>query len=312
MRRVEEGKPVEKNYIQLSSGANVLCVPVAGTYDLKVSGCHTYDEKSKVMSTKDLSPIHINAVKHRNGIRILSEIDQVFTIDAEFEDGSKILLKPTKLADKVDGYVAYNVNLDLKSGEQLKLVPHSEQMLFKPDQTSMIGAADCVIVAFNFIATKGLVISGKTEPIIADVAVTLAFPKNSELSVMTTKTNKAGEFKFPTVDPTIDYELKADKESYIFSDYDAGRNLFYGHKLCEIIVRVNDEETKELAGVVISLSGGENYRKNLATATNGEIKFHSLKPGKYYLRAMMKEYDFKPNSQTVEIKDGETLNVDLK
>lgn len=251
-------------------------------------------------------------MKHKNGIRILSEIDQLFAIDAEFDDGSKQTLKPMKQGDKVDGYVAYNINIDLKSGERVKLTPRSEQMLFKPDQTEWKGAADCVDVAFNFIATKGLVVSGKTAPLIADVVVSMTFPNNAELSTMTTNTNSDGIFKFPTIDPTIDYELKAEKESYIFSDYDTGKNLFNGHKLCEIIVQVNDEELKELSGVVISLSGGENYRKNLATAANGEIKFHSLMPGKYYLRAMMKEYDFKPNSQTIEIKDGETLNIDLR
>lgn len=290
----------------------MFCVPVAGTYDLKVTGCHTYDEASKILSTKNSSPVYINALKHRNGIRILSEIEQLFTIDAEFEDGTKQILKPVKQSDKVDGYVAYNINLDLRSGERVKLAPKSEQMLFKPDQTEWKGAADCVDVAFNFIATKGLVVSGKTEPLIANVVVTLTFPNNPELSKMVTSTNTAGNFRFPTIDPTIDFELKAEKESYIFSEYDSSKNLFNGHKLCEIIVQVKDEEVKELAGVVISLSGGENYRKNLATAVNGEIKFHSLMPGKYYLRAMMKEYDFKPNSQTIEIKDGETLIIDLR
>lgn len=289
----------------------MLCVPKAGTYDLKVSGCHTFDEDSKVLSTKSQAPIYINAIKHRNGIWILSEIEQVFTIDAEFEDGSKQVLRPAKQAEKVDGYVAYNINLDLKAGERVKLSPKSEQMLFKPDQTESKGAPDCVDVGFNFIATKGLVIFGKTAPLIDDVTVQLSFPKNPELTVIVTKTNSAGEFKFPTIDPTLDYDLKAEKESYIFSDYDSAKNLFNGHKLCEIIVNVKDEENKELSGVVISI-GGENFRKNLATAINGEIKFHSLKPGKYYLRAMMKEYEFKPNSQTIDIKDGETLNIELR
>lgn len=249
---------------------------------------------------------------HRNGIRILSEIEQFFVIEAVFDDGSKQQLKPVKQSAKVDGYVAYDINMDLKSGEHVKLSPHSEEMLFKPDTTDLFGANDCVNVAFNFIATKGLVISGQTEPKIADVLVSLAFPKNPELSPMATKTNAAGVFRFPTIDPTIDYDLKAEKESYIFSDFDSTRNIFNGHKLCEIIVQVKDEQAKELAGVVISLSGGDNYRKNLATDAGGEIKFHSLMPGKFYLRAMMKEYDFKPNSQTVEIKDGETLNIELK
>lgn len=288
-----------------------MCVPRAGTYDLKVSGCHTFEEESKVLTTKSSTPVHINAVKHRNGVRILSEIAQQFTIETEFEDGTKKILKPTQQAEKVDGYVAYKIHLDLKSGEFVKLSPKSEQMLFKPAKTEWKGASDCIEVAVNFIATKGLVIAGKTEPLIGDVSVNLIFPKNPEMASMVTTTNSVGEFKFPTIDPTIDFELKAEKESYTFAAFDAGRNVFVGNKLCEIIVQVQDEEAKELSGVVISVSGGDNYRKNLATV-NGEIKFHSLRPGKYYLRAMMKEYDFKPNSQTLEIKDGETVNVDLR
>lgn len=278
---------------------------------MKVSGCHTFEEDTKVLSTKSTSPVHVTAIKHRNGIRILSEIKQQFTIEVQYEDESKEVLKLIEQTERVDGYAAYNLNLNLKSGEAVKLTPKSEQMLFKPSTTEIKGASDCVEVAFNFIATKGFVITGRTDPKIADVIVTLSFPKNKELSQLTTTTSAGGEFKFPTIDPTLDFELRAEKESYVFQDYDASSNLFKGHKLCEIIVLVKDEEAKELASAVISLSG-DNYRKNLPTSTNGEIKFHSLKPGKYFLRAMMKEYDFKPNSQTVEIRDGETLNIELR
>jgi hypothetical protein len=278
---------------------------------MKVSGCHTFEEDTKVLSTKSTSPIHVTAIKHKNGIRILSEINQEFSIEVQYEDESKEVLKPIGQKERVDGYAAYNLNLNLRNGEAVKLTPKSEQMLFKPSSTEIKGASDCVDVAFNFIATKGLVIAGKTEPKIADVTVTLSFPKNKEISQLQTTTNAGGEFKFPTIDPTLDFELKAEKESYVFQDYDTNRNIFEGHKLCEIIVLVKDEESKELANAVISLAG-ENYRKNLPTSTNGEIKFHSLKPGKYFLRAMMKEYDFKPNSQTIEIRDGETLNIELR
>lgn len=234
-----------------------------------------------------------------------------FTIEVQYEDEKKEALKLVEQKERVDGYVAYNLNLDLKADEIVKLTPKSEQMLFKPTSVDLRGAKDCIEVAQNFIATKGLVIIGRTDPKIADVTVTLSFPKNNELSPISTLTNAVGEFKFPTIDPTLDYELKAEKESYVFQDYDATRNVFEGHKLCEIIVRVKDEESKELSSAVISLSG-DNYRKNLQTAANGEIKFHSLKPGKYFLRAMMKEYEFKPNSQTIDIKDGETINIDLR
>lgn len=242
----------------------------------------------------------------------MSEIYQKYTIDVEYNDGTKEVLKPVEQKEKEDGYVSYKLELDLKPDEKVKLTPKNEQMLFKPSFTELKGAGDCKDDASNFIATKGLVIAGKTEPAISQVQVTLTFPKNPGMPALGALTNDFGEFKFPTIDPTIDYELRAEKESYTFSDYDTVGNIFLGHKLCEIIVQVRDEEAKELSNVVISLNGVENYRKTMQTTENGEIKFHSLKPGKYYLRAMMKEYDFTPNSQTIDIQDGQTLNIDLK
>lgn len=61
----------------------------------------------------------------------------------------------------------------------------------------------------------------------------------------------------------------------------------------------------------MSLSGSESYRKNLVTTEDGTIKFHSLSPSQYYMRPMMKEYKFEPNSKIINVKDGETINVEL-
>lgn len=63
--------------------------------------------------------------------------------------------------------------------------------------------------------------------------------------------------------------------------------------------------------MLLSLSGAESYRKNLVTSDDGTIKYHSLSPGQYYLRAMMKEYKFEPNSKVIDVADGETINVEL-
>jgi hypothetical protein len=59
------------------------------------------------------------------------------------------------------------------------------------------------------------------------------------------------------------------------------------------------------------LSGGESYRKNLVTGDDASINFHSLSPSQYYLRPMMKEYKFEPNSKMIEVGEGQTVNVEL-
>ncbi|CAO1434626.1 unnamed protein product [Diamesa serratosioi] len=303
---------VKENLIELSNGYNDLCVPQSGDYIMKLSGCHSFDDNEKLFSTNDVTPLNIVAVFHRNGIRILSEMESTFTIQAVKEDGTKKILKPEPESQKVDGYFAYKLELNLKADEKVMLIPFSDQMLFKPNSIELKGHNDCIDVASNIIATKGLVVSGKTEPEIDETFITLSFPKNPEMKPLTTTTNKKGEFRFPTIDPTIDNQLKAEKESYIFSSFDVVRNVFTAHKLCEIVVEVKDDSGNLLSNVLLSLSGGDNYRNNLVTGTNGLIKFHSLLPSKssrYYLRAMMKEYKFEPNFQSIEIQDGETKNI---
>lgn len=47
------------------------------------------------------------------------------------------------------------------------------------------------------------------------------------------------------------------------------------------------------------------------TGSDGTIKFHSLSPSQYYLRPMMKEYKFEPNSKMIDVKDGQTVDVEL-
>lgn len=34
-------------------------------------------------------------------------------------------------------------------------------------------------------------------------------------------------------------------------------------------------------------------------------------PGQYFLRPMMKEYRFEPASQTIEVKEGTTMNITI-
>lgn len=148
-------------------------------------------------------------------------------------------------------------------------------------------------------------------PAIAAVKVTLKFPQNSDLAPLEVLTTASGQFKFGPLNGNLDVELTAFKESYVFSEYDSSRNEFKAHKLCEVIATVKDEQGNKLAGVLLSLSGAESYRKNLVTGEDGTINFHSLSPSQYYLRPMMKEYRFEPTSKMIDVKDGETVKVEL-
>lgn len=148
-------------------------------------------------------------------------------------------------------------------------------------------------------------------PSIADVKVTLTFTENPELSPIEVFTASTGQFKFGPLNGNLKVALSAYKESYVFSEFDSNHNEFKAHKLCEVIAIVKDENGNKLSGVLLSLSGSESYRKNLVTGEDGTINFHSLSPSQYYLRPMMKEYRFEPTSKIIDVKDGETIRVEL-
>lgn len=139
----------------------------------------------------------------------------------------------------------------------------------------------------------------------------MTFSNNPELSPIDVLTSSNGQFKFGPLNGDLAVSLSAFKESYVFSEFDSERGEFKAHKLCEVIATVKDEQGNKLAGVLLSLSGSESYRKNLITGPDGTINFHSLSPSQYYLRPMMKEYRFEPSSKIINVQDGETVNVEL-
>lgn len=299
---------------KLLAGVNTFCVPKYGSYNIKLEGCHLYsDELPSTFDTSNTSPVILNAMAHRVGVRILSPDATATTFQLLVESATlgQQIVTPVAESHKVDGKYAFRFETHLKPEEVLKITPKSGILLFEPTTKQIVGTNDCVDVAFNFIASKGLILNGKVVPPIKDAKITLTFPKNPELSAETTLTSVNGEFKFGPINENLHYELKGEKESYVFSDYNPATSSFSVHKLCEIIVKVKDEAGKGLSGVLISLSGSESYRKNLITADDGSINFHSLSPSQYFLRPMLKEFKFEPNSKMIDLKDGETVEIEM-
>ncbi|XP_036332168.1 nodal modulator 1 isoform X1 [Rhagoletis pomonella] len=299
--------------IKLLAGVNTFCVPSFGTYKIKLESCHIYDDSlPKTFSTTDGNPIIINAIAHKIGVRVLSSdpSNDALRLIADSKSLGKQLITPTAEVHKVDGKYAFRYDTHLQPDEILRITPQSDILLFSPQSKELKGGNDCVDIAFNFIATRGLILKGKVVPAIKDVMITLSYPKHPELGTQIIYTNTSGEFKFGPIDENLVYEIKAEKESYIFSEYNRQTAVFNAHKLCEIVVKVKDEKGKILKGVLLSLSGAESYRKNMITSEE-PLNFHSLSPSQYFLRPMMKEYKFEPNSKIIDIKDGETVEVEL-
>lgn len=88
---------------------------------------------------------------------------------------------------------------------------------------------------------------------------------------------------------------------------------FHALKLAQIVVTVKDlSNGSPVSGVLLSLSGEGGYRNNNATKANGQFAFVDLFPGTYYLKPLLKEYQFDSASKTIEVAEGSTQHSTLQ
>lgn len=96
-----------------------------------------------------------------------------------------------------------------------------------------------------------MIINGKISPPISDVLITLKFLYNPGLGNLEARSDQTGVFKFGPFDGSLNVQLTAYKESYVFSEYDKTNQMFHAHKLCEINAVVRDEQKNYLSGVCV-------------------------------------------------------------
>lgn len=146
--RTSKAEKLTSKSLNLAPGVNSFCVDRFGHYDLLFSGCHTYDTSTpKSFKTGEEKPVAVNAVKHRNGVRILSNIKSSFKVLVELEDSGKNEIVFTEEPTKVNGMTAYRYDFDLKPSAQLTVTPQSDTVLFNPVSKQIFGANDCVEVS---------------------------------------------------------------------------------------------------------------------------------------------------------------------
>lgn len=149
LRSSKPGEAISKEIV-LAPGINSFCVDKYGTYDLSFSSCHTYDSStSKSFKTGNESPVAIKAVKHRNGVQILSNIKSTFKASIESEGHPKRIVTFVEEPNKVNNQFAYRYDFDLQPYERWTVTPESDIVLFSPQSTELIGANDCVEVSIT-------------------------------------------------------------------------------------------------------------------------------------------------------------------
>ncbi|CAG9855021.1 unnamed protein product [Phyllotreta striolata] len=287
----------------IAKGRSNFCLQQSGDYLFTIQGCHSYHEQTVQYTTNaDVNEIILTAKKHSLKLGIQA--------DSDFGDVQVSVKIGTSKSEEVLRYMnnVYELEISLEPSENAVLVPQSDVLFFTPPILSVEGGDDCADLGAKFVAVKGQLFEGKVVPALAGVTVTV---ESADAEKLVMETDRNGAFKFPPLDGRKGYKISAVKESYVLTGPDQDGN-FLAHKLAEVIVEVIDADNNPLAGVLLSLSGGDGYRKNLQSREDGKILFTSLSPSEYFLRPMMKEYQFEPASKIIPVKEGETVNVHLR
>ncbi|XP_037298706.1 nodal modulator 3 isoform X3 [Manduca sexta] len=269
-----------KGSVLARAGSSLHCVPTAEVLQLTPRGCHRFQPPAATVDTSaaNIEPVQFVAVAHAQVIQVISPepvTDLMVTIasDTDTED-----VGPLKSVPSPDGGYVFEHTMYLAEGE----------------------------VRWVSARSSSLVVGG-AKPV-PQVTLTLTGEDDLKLTQVTTED---GTYKFGPLDASKDYVITAEKESYVFTGPDEKGDII-AHKLAEILVQlVDDADESPLQGALVSVSGG-SYRRNVASGSDGALRFAALRPDTYYVKPHMKEYRFAPPHEIVPVTDGRTHKLTLR
>ncbi|UYV83027.1 hypothetical protein LAZ67_22001818 [Cordylochernes scorpioides] len=292
-------------------GKSEFCLPAPGKYSVTPMGCHKFPQDSYTLDTSSSLDLSLTAIQHRlSGTIVSADNVSDIAVILSAEGSTETLLVPQSVSKAGSDYL-YKFQFWVNPNTVVDVVPNSRTLLFQPRTSRHHTQDDCMLDTVSFRAQAGLFIKGKITPAIEGVNITV---KDSHTNAVTVEVQSGpdGKFTIGPLDGDLHYQVDAIKEGYILTAVPDTTGHFNAFKLAEVAVQVVGERNEPLGGVLMSLSGGTDYRKNSVTQPDGKLSFHSLSPGQYFLRAVMKEYHFNPPSTMVEVKEGALVPVTIK
>nr|KAG5688657.1 hypothetical protein BaRGS_017511 [Batillaria attramentaria] len=308
---------------QLNKGTNRFCLAQAGVYQLTPDSCHKFEQEVYTYDTSSPVALTLTAIQHLATGTVKTEekvTDIVVTIKSSVEDTPTVIgpLKVTSSSaagagkdSKEKGPFIYAFSHWARSGERLEISVKSKEVLFYPAKKEvLVDGESCPGEVASFVGRKGVFITGQVKPPLEGVQITVTAEDGSMEPVVLT-TEASGKYRVGPLHSDVKYSVAAEKPGYVITKDKDASDVFRAFKLGEISVKVVDKENQPMPSVLLSLSGERQYRSNNITGETGALVFTSLSPGQYFLRPMMKEYKFEPTSQTIEVKEGTTIDITI-
>ena len=297
-----EGRKTKKmQEAVIGNGQNVICV--TGTDPevlLRTKSCEEFEIVPNILDLNSFRPlVNLKPAKYSVSGRILSKTAIPDLKMIARSEQRKIELELIKVAE------GYTFNLMAYPSEEVIFQPISKNHLYEPDSLHVFVDNDCHLEVAVFNAQPGHFVQGKVTPAVEKVRIQITNPQQG-LKLTEVMTDKNGAYSLGPL-PKNEYKVKASKEGYVFEETAQG---FNSKKLASITVKVKGQGTNEdLSGVVVSVSGGQQYRSNTKSKADGTAEFLSLAPGEYFIKPQLKEYEFHPKNKMQKISEGENAVI---
>jgi len=298
----------DENQLNIPVGQSSHCISHDSTYSLTTTSCHQFDADSRASSWTPGSTVILTAVRHAVTGRVtaIQPIpDLQVMIYSQAETQTLAITEP----ETKDGLFYYRFNYQALPHQDITIEPMASKFLFNPSKLHVAVADDCQSDVAIFTATQGLFLTGSIVPPIADVVLTISSPQLP--SPVTVNTDEQGAYSAGPFPRDLEYTVKAEKLGYVIAETETA-GVFSAKKLAKVAVMATSSDGEPLPGVLVSLSGGENnYRTNEQTGPQGSLTLMSLSPGEYFVKPVLKEYEFVPKSKLISVKEGadEVVNI---
>lgn len=152
-----------------------------------------------------------------------------------------------------------------------------------------------------FVARNGIRIAGVIQPPVEDARIQLV-QKGTVLEE--TRSSIEGLFMFgPYFEMDEDVEIHVEKQGFEFAISKKEPFTFsvQSSKLVKVEVRI-EMDNADKSGVVVALAGSrQSHRSNAQTNKEGIVAFWKLPIDSYYIKPLLKEYEFEPPFVQLEV-----------
>ncbi|XP_032896163.1 nodal modulator 1-like [Amblyraja radiata] len=332
----------------LTKGVNRFCLSKPGVYKVTPRSCHQFEQEFYIYDTAAPTILTLTATRHHALGAVVTDklMDVTVTIRSSIDSEPALVLGPLKsnqelrqeqqlaeiearrferekkaqkevereppaqeIVEELEGPFVYEFSYWARAGEKITVTPSSKELLFYPPSVeAVITGETCPGRLIEIQGKAGLFLEGLVHPPLEGVEIIIA--EKSSVPLITMFTDEDGSYRVGPLHRDQAYSISAQKEGFVLTAIDGTVGDFKAFALAGITFEIKTEDLHPLAGVLLSLSGGQ-FRSNLLTQENGMLTFANLSPGQYYFKPMMKEFRFEPASQMIEVQEGQSLRIQV-